>query len=374
MPRPLRFGFTTGACAAAAAKGAALMLRGQCLVETVELVLPAGITATFALHGQRFDDQAATCCVIKDAGDDPDVTNGCAVWAEVKLEKETQGDSPFNQEGLSPSVLITGGPGIGRVTKPGLAVAVGEWAINPVPRRMISDAVEEVLAPRASRFSLRVTISIPDGEERARRTLNARLGILGGLSILGTTGVVTPISHQAWTDTIDTAINVARAAGCARLVASTGRSSETAAEKLLDLPEEAFILMGDHVGHLAAACARSGITELIVAAQFAKLVKIACGHPQTHAAVVALDLATLAGWARTAGLDAALIERLEWAHTARELYLELGAHHPLVALVAARVVERLEVWAPGVRCGVLLAGYAGEPAVTFGELFGARKP
>jgi cobalt-precorrin-5B (C1)-methyltransferase len=278
-------------------------------------------------------------------------------------------------------VIITGGTGIGRVTKPGLAVPVGEWAINPVPRRMITQAVLEVfpdhrsritdngVTPHPSSLTAHVIISIPDGAERARRTLNARLGIHGGLSILGTTGIVTPISHQAWTDTIDAAIKVALAAGCRRVVASTGRSSEQAAERLLELPGEAFILMGDHVGHLAAACRLQGVAELVLAAQFAKLVKIACGHPQTHAAVVALDLATLAGWARSAGLDAALIERLEWAHTARELYLELGPHHPLMALVAARVIDRLRGWAPGVRCGVLLAGYAGEPAVTFGELF-----
>jgi cobalt-precorrin-5B (C1)-methyltransferase len=347
------------------------MLRDQRPVAAVDLLLPAGITATFALRGQRFDQQAATCCVVKDAGDDPDVTNGCEVWAEVSFSK---GDSPLQNQGQSPAVIITGGTGIGRVTKPGLAVPVGEWAINPVPRRMITEAVQEVFSSLAARCSPRVTIAIPDGEARARRTLNARLGIVGGLSILGTTGVVTPISHQAWTDTIDTALGVALAAGCTRVVASTGRSSEAVAERQVALPEEAFILMGDHVGHLAAACARRGVRELVIAAQFAKLVKIACGHPQTHAAVADLDLATLAGWARAGGLDAALSERLEWAHTARELYLELGPHHPLVTLVAARVIERLQEWAPGVRCGVLLAGYAGEPAVTFGELFGARKP
>jgi cobalt-precorrin-5B (C1)-methyltransferase len=361
--RSLRSGFTTGACAAAAALGAALMLRDQRRVKSVDLLLPAGITATFPLRGQRYDGQSAACCVVKNAGDDPDVTNGCEVWAEVKVGGGGGGQ-----------VIITGGAGIGRVTKPGLAVAVGEWAINPVPRRMISEAVQAVFSGPGSYGAPHVVISIPDGAERARRTLNARLGIVGGLSILGTTGVVTPVSHQAWTDTIDTAIDVARAAGCARLVASTGRSSEAVAEKLLDLPEEAFILMGDHVGHLAAACARRGVAELVVAAQFAKLAKIACGHPQTHAAVATLDLATLTGWAREGGLDAALIERLEWAHTARELYLELGPRHPLVALVAARVIDRLQDWAPGVRCGVLLAGYAGEPAVTFGELFEARKP
>jgi cobalt-precorrin-5B (C1)-methyltransferase len=355
--RPLRHGYTTGACAAAAAKGAALMLRDQHLIETVELVLPAGISATFVLHEQRFDAYSAACCVIKDAGDDPDVTNGCEVWAELRMG---EGDS---------KVVIEGGPGIGRVTKPGLAVSVGEWAINPVPRRMIAEAISSAFAGPQAPAPCLCRISISDGEERARRTLNARLGIIGGLSVLGTTGMVTPISHRAWTDTIDAALAVALAAGCARVVASTGRSSEQAAEKLLALPEEAFILMGDHVGHLAAACVRRGVKELVLAAQFAKLVKVACGHPQTHAAVAALDLEALTGWAREAGLDAVLIERLEWAHTARELYLELGARHPLVALVAARVIDRLREWAPGVRCGVLLAGYAGEPAVTFGELF-----
>ena len=384
MRRPLRHGFTTGACAAAAARGAALMLRDQRRVDAVELTLPAGITVTFPLEGQRFDRQTAACCVVKDAGDDPDVTNGCEVWAEV-----TPPPAPPVSQGGCPKgggvagtgagegelkVIITGGPGIGRVTKPGLAVPVGEWAINPVPRRMITEAILSVFASPQPPAPLICQISIPDGAERARRTLNARLGILGGLSILGTTGVVTPVSHQAWTDTIDAALKVARAAGCRRVVASTGRSSESIAERQLALPAEAFILMGDHVGHLAAACARQGLAELLVAAQFAKLVKIACGHPQTHAAVATLDLASLRGWVRTAGLDAALIQRLEWAHTARELYQELGPHHPLMALVAARAIDRLQEWAPGVRCGVLLAGYAGEPAVIFGAPFETRKP
>lgn len=361
MGRPLRHGYTTGACAAAAAKGAALMLRDQRPVASVTLQLPAGVTAEFLLEGQRFDACSAACCVVKDGGDDPDVTNGCRVWAEV---------SGSAAGGI---IEIAAGPGIGRVTKPGLAVAVGEWAINPVPRRMITAALDEVFPPHPSRLTPHVTISVPDGEERARRTLNARLGILGGLSILGTTGVVTPISHQAWTDTIDAAIGVALANGCRRVVASTGRSSELAAMRVLPLAEEAFILMGDHVAHLAGACRRLGVEELVIAAQFAKLVKIGCGHPLTHAHAAALDLAALAGWARAAGLDAALIERLELAHTARQVYLELGPRHPLMAVAAARALERLGEWAPGVRCGVLLAGYAGEPAVTFGALFETRE-
>ncbi|MHB8708639.1 MAG: cobalt-precorrin-5B (C(1))-methyltransferase, partial [Desulfuromonadales bacterium] len=151
MRRPLRFGFTTGTCAAAAAKGAALMLHGQRRIESVELTLPAGVSAIFALHGQRCDEQTAACCVIKDAGDDPDVTNGCEVWAEVTRIPPSPRPSPTRGEGekkITPplkgggegegdiKVVIAGGNGIGRVTKPGLAVPVGEWAINPVPRQM----------------------------------------------------------------------------------------------------------------------------------------------------------------------------------------------------------------------------------------------
>ncbi len=173
---------------------------------------------------------------------------------------------------------------------------------------MITEAVRGGLSRLPAGAGLQVTISIPDGEERAKRTLNARLGILGGLSILGTTGVVTADLAPG----LDRHPRCGARCGAGRrlaplVVLSTGRSSEAVARReLLDLPEEAFIMMGDHVGHAAGRLRPRGVAELVLAAQFAKLVKIACGHAQTHAAVVALDLATLAGWARTAGLDAAL--------------------------------------------------------------------
>jgi cobalt-precorrin-5B (C1)-methyltransferase len=208
MAKGMRHGYTTGACAAAAAKGAALLLRGQTLIDTVTIDLPAGERVTFALHGQTFDTEQARCFVIKDAGDDPDVTNGCEVWARV-------------QRLAGADIVITGGIGIGRVTKPGLAVPVGAWAINPVPQTMIMAALREVFPTGA----VQVEISIPDGVARAQRTLNARLGILGGLSILGTTGIVKPISHQAWTDTLDAALDVACACGWRTVVLSTGRTS-----------------------------------------------------------------------------------------------------------------------------------------------------
>lgn len=355
MRRTLRSGFTTGACAAAAAKGAALMLREQRRRDQAELTLPTGCKATFVLNGQHFDDERAACFVIKDAGDDPDVTHGVAIHAQVSLV-QSEGD-----------ILIDGGTGIGRVTKPGLAVPVGEWAINPVPRRMIREAVLEVFPSLPARLIPRVTLSIPDGEQRAAKTLNARLGILGGLSILGTTGVVRPISHQAWTDTLEVALDVARAADCARVVLSTGRTSEQAAQAALNGREEAYIMMGDFTAYTLDACHRKGFAGVILSAQFAKLVKIACGEDHTHVRNARLDLAQLADWARTLGLDGTLIKKIEFANTAREVFVELGANHPLVDAVARRALSWISRRIPGADPGLLLVGYDGREARRFGS-------
>jgi len=263
---------------------------------------------------------------------------------------------------------IVGGTGIGRVTRPGLAVAVGEPAINPVPRAMITQALRAVFPSGG----FRVTLSIPDGEARAARTLNARLGILGGLSILGTSGVVKPISHQAWTDTLLVAIDVALAGGCRTLVASTGRTSEQVAEQALKLPEPAYLMMGDHVGFTLEAAHTRGVPSLIVAAQFAKLVKIACGHRQTHVRQSQLDLRQLAGLAVESGLDGSLGKRLELANTARELWDELGAEHPFTRRVMQQALLQLQQWAPGVTVGILLADYHGAVAGLYGAAATAR--
>jgi cobalt-precorrin-5B (C1)-methyltransferase len=381
--KPLRSGFTTGACAAAAAFGAALMLKEQHRIEAVELLLPAGVTATFRLGGQTFNSEKASCFVVKDAGDDPDVTHGVEVHAEVIL---LQGDSP-QKRGQSPlSVVIEGGTGIGRVTKPGLAVPVGEWAINPVPRQMITEALSDVFTHHPSPVTIHCRLSIPDGEERAKRTLNARLGIVGGLSILGTSGIVRPISHQAWTDTLDAALDVALAGGCDTVVLSTGRTSELAAQKALTppippcftggvpegqggrvLPEEAFIMMGDHVGYALAACHRRGFPRIVLAAQFAKLVKIASGHAQTHVGASRLELAELAAWCRASGLDEVLAKTIECANTAREIYLAAADPGALAAVVAARALAQMRIWAPGAALAVLLVDYDGTAAGCYGD-------
>ena len=218
--KKLKYGYTTGSCATAAVKGAAQMLRDQTMVEEVELNLPCGESARFRLQGCELRDNTASCYVVKDAGDDPDITNGAEIHATAKVDFFTRH-----------RLVIKGGTGIGRVTQPGLAVPVGEWAINPVPRKMMLEVVKEVFAMRCVPCTLTFTISIPNGEELAKKTLNERLGIIGGLSILGTSGIVKPISTKAWTDTVDASIDVALACGSRSVVLSTGTSSELAAQR-----------------------------------------------------------------------------------------------------------------------------------------------
>ena len=357
MKKSLRSGYTTGSCAAAAAKGAALMLLSQALFTEVSIDLPTGASATFQLHGQAFSMNEARCFVVKDAGDDPDITNGAEVHALVKLNPP---HLPFAKGGCP--ILIEGGIGIGKVTKPGLAIPPGEWAINPVPRQMISEAVCSAFSSlNLHPTSLLAIISIPDGEERAKKTLNARLGIIGGLSILGTTGIVRPISAKAWTDTIDAALDVAKACCCDTVILSTGRSSEMAAQRHLPhLPEEACIMMGDHVAYALQACAKRGFTVPVVACQFAKLLKIACGYKNTHAAASELDLAILRGWAETALAPAEIIAIISRANTAREIALTSGFDPVLVKLVADRARQAAVVHASGLQIRPLLCGYDGK--------------
>ena len=338
------------------------MLRDQMVVDEAELNLPKGETVTFRLHGQTIRDNYASCYVIKDAGDDPDVTNGVEVYARVSID--------FFQPRV---VVIEGGEGIGKVTKPGLAVPVGEWAINPVPRRMILQSVKEVFAMRCITAKLTVTLSIPDGRERAKKTLNERLGIIGGLSILGTTGIVRPISAKAWTDTIDTAVDVALAGGSEAVVLSTGRTSEIVAQKSCrdsgfgtrdsqipnPLAEEAFVMMGDHVGYALRACAAKGVKRVILAGQFAKLLKIACGHEQTHVSSSELDLRALREWL-SPKKDAHLLALAETAATARHLLETSGYDAHLIRLVCDRARAAAERLTPGLSVKVLLAGYHGE--------------
>ncbi|NLB06534.1 MAG: cobalt-precorrin-5B (C(1))-methyltransferase, partial [Desulfobulbaceae bacterium] len=308
--RTLRSGYTTGACAAAAAKAAVLGLLGQPHPGRVEIPFPDGSRHSFELC--RFGTGLAT--VVKDAGDDPDVTNGAELGAEARW---------LNEPGCEP-VVLGNGPGVGVVTKPGLPVAVGEPAINPVPRRMIRAAVAEALVEGGTgERRVEVCIFVRDGEVLAEKTLNRRLGVVGGLSILGTTGIVRPVSAKAWTDTIEASLRVARAAGLDEVVLATGRTSEAAVQRRLGLPEEALVMMGDYLHYALTATARQGFRRIHLTGMWAKLVKAALAVPQTHVRNGALETRQAADLLVDLGLDGPAAAALARANTAREIYERL---------------------------------------------------
>ncbi len=332
--KKLRSGFTTGACAAAAAKAATLVLLRQRLLEYVEIPFPTGDRHGFSLHSCVCQDGQVTVSIIKDAGDDPDVTNGAEIIAIVEqVTPQADGDE----------LTISGGPGVGRVTKPGLPVAVGKPAINPVPETMIRAAVREAFEEAGIEkiLPLQVTICVTDGEILAERTLNSRLGILGGLSILGTTGIVRPVSAKAWTDTIDASMKVARAVRLSEVILSTGRTSEAAVQKQLHLPEEAQVMMGDYLAYALKAARRHGFAKIYLSGMWAKILKCALGIPQTHVRHGALEVSQAADLLHELGLDRNQADELAGANTAREIYqrLKAASREELITAVCLRAKE-----------------------------------
>jgi len=358
-PRPrreLRQGFSTGTAAAAAAEGALYELLGRPCPERVEVPLPGGGSITVALSRHGRDRDRGEAVVIKDAGDDPDVTNGAEIGARVwRLE------SP----GRAENITFLGGAGVGRVTKPGLAVAVGEPAINPVPRRMIKKALRQVwdaIGP-AEPLRLAVEIFVPRGEELARHTLNPRLGIMGGISILGTTGLVKPFSHQAYRATIAASLRVAWAAGLKHIAFSTGGKSEGYLKEFLpDLPEEAFVQMGDYVRFALKVAAGMGFPEITAGAFFGKALKIAQGFGHTHASRGLADLEELGRWTLNLTGDALLAQPVARANTARqalEILNQAGAGQ-VVAQVGERTLAALRDYAgPGPKLAALVLDFDG---------------
>jgi cobalt-precorrin-5B (C1)-methyltransferase len=319
--KKLRSGYTTGACAAAAAKGAMLAFLSGNAVREVDIPFPGGSRVTFALSRCELlatAPKTAVAAVIKDAGDDPDVTNRAVIEAAICVNQD---------EDASEKITLKGGKGVGTVTKPGLAVAVGEPAINPVPRMMISEAVEEALQQECGGCSGRftVTISVPEGEFLATKTLNNRLGIVGGISILGTTGIVRPISAEAWTATVTASMSVAQKTGCKEIVLSTGRTSERAVQRLLSFPEETLVMMGDYLKFSLEEANRFGFARIHIAGMWAKILKAALKIPQTHVRNGALEVSQAIGLIRELGFSPDLTEMLAGSNTAREIYTRLQA-------------------------------------------------
>ena len=292
--KKLRFGYTTGSCAAAAAKAAAWMLLTGKRKETISLITPKGVTLTLPVLDITMEENRVSCAIRKDSGDDPDVTNGCLVYAEVTYRE-------------APGIAIDGGIGVGRVTKKGLDQSVGSAAINSVPRQMIRENLEEILALTDQNCGLNVVISVPEGERLAKQTFNPRLGIVGGISILGTTGIVEPMSEKALVDTIRVELNQRKVGGDEYVLLTPGNYGCDFIRAGLELNPEQAVQSSNFIGQTLDICRELGFQGALLVGHIGKLVKLGGGMMNTHSKYGDCRMEILAAHAGIAGLAPAQI-------------------------------------------------------------------
>ena len=336
-----RSGFTTGACSAAAARAATLGLLSGEVPTSVLSRLPNGHEISFAvIEGRVENDGAAHAVIVKDAGDDPDATNGAHLTATVR-----------RLPGQAGEIVLKGGAGVGTVTREGLGLEVGGPAINPVPRRNIRDNVRSVASDLLAVDGLEITISVPGGEEMAKKTLNSRLGILGGISILGTTGIVRPYSTAAFRASVVQAVEVASRQGQTSIVFTTGgRSEKFAMQQLPELAESCFVQMGDFVKAAFVAAIKTKMTNVYIGAMAGKLTKMCQGLAVTHAWKAEIDRDLLAECAQEVGAAPDLVEEIRSAETARfaaERLQALGLSAPFHRALATKAIRSLKSCYPG---------------------------
>lgn len=358
-----RKGYTTGACSAAAARAAALGLLTGSVPETVDCELPNGQKVSFVVTDGFCDGLSAHAVVIKDAGDDPDVTDKAALTADLRLLPEAAN-----------SVILKGGAGVGTVTMQGLGLEVGGPAINPVPRRNIEANVRAAAESLLRENGLEVTISVPGGEELAKKTLNYRLGIVGGISILGTTGIVHPYSTAAFRASVIQGIEVAANQGQSVVVLTTGgRTEKFTIRELPELAPACFVQMGDFLKYALDSVVRCGIRQVVIGGMVGKLTKIAQGETITHANRSAVDTDLLADIAAEIGAPPAVcreISQSEMARYASERMEELGLIDPFYRALGQRVIATLrERYAGQFHLWVLMCDFDGNKlAEVEGEL------
>ena len=345
----LRRGWTTGACATAATRAAYTALLTGEFPDPVTIELPKGQRPAFALATEALGEGFVRAGIVKDAGDDPDVTHHALIVSTVR-DGATGGGVEFRA-----------GPGVGTVTKPGLPIGVGEPAINPVPRRMMRETVAEVAAAHGAAGDVIVEVGVRDGARLAEKTWNPRLGIVGGLSILGTTGVVIPYSCSAWIHSIHQGIDVARAMNIPHVAGCTGNTSEATVQALYGLPMEAMLDMGDFAGGLLKYLRRHPVPRLTIGGGFGKISKLADGHLDLHSGRSQVDLDGLAARAARRGAGAGLRRRIRAANTAAEaLAIAQGAGVPLAESVAGAARETaLEVVRGAAEVDVVIVDRAG---------------
>ena len=354
-----RTGFTTGACSAAAARAATLGLLTGAVPNEIVCRLPNGQEVTFAVSEGRVEGESegktrsAHAVIVKDAGDDPDATNGAHLTADVRLLPDAAGE-----------IVLKGGIGVGVVTKEGLGLAVGGPAINPVPRRNIGDNIRAVAGSLLDQHGLEVTLSVPGGQEMAKKTLNARLGILGGISILGTTGIVRPYSTAAFRASVVQAIDVAAKQGQTCAVFTTGgRSEKFAMRQLPELDESCFIQMGDFVKAAFQTAIKRKMSHIIIGAMAGKLTKMGQGLAVTHAWKAEIDRDLLAQCAQEVGATPDLVEEIRNAETARfaaERLAALGLAVDFHRALAIKALRSLKSCYPGAyRLTILVCDFDG---------------
>jgi len=303
----LRTGFTTGTSAAASAKSALLAIINQKKVESVEVLLPKEKRIKIKISSCQFDSTSSRCSVIKDGGDDPDVTHGAEIIADLSLT---------NKIG---QIEIDGGEGVGRVTKLGLGLEIGSAAINPTPKKIIIENLARIGKDTLTKNGISVIISVPGGKKIAMKTDNPRLGILGGISILGTTGIVIPYSTASFAAAIRQSLDVTVAMKNDIVVLTTGGRSEEFSRKKFDLPDHCFVQMGDFSGYTIQQCAKKGIRKAHVAGFIGKLAKMAAGVKQTHVKGSKVDMEFLAKIAGALTSNQSILEQIKKANTARHV-------------------------------------------------------
>ena len=319
--KKLRFGYTTGSCAAGAARGAVRLLLGEDEISEVELMTPKGILLHLEILDRKRSENAASCAVRKDAGDDPDTTNGILVYAKV--------EKFLIRSDMEDRIVIDGGIGVGRVTKPGLSQKVGEAAINPVPRAMILQAVEEIADQYHYEGGLKVTISVPEGEKIARKTFNPRLGIVGGISILGTSGIVEPMSEKALIDSIRVEMTQHAALGEQYMLVTPGNYGADYLREHMELPFEKNIKCSNYVGETIDMAVDMGVKGILFISHIGKFVKVAAGIMNTHSHSADARMEVLCSNAIRAGGDLACARSILQCNTTDEALRVLDENHIL---------------------------------------------
>ncbi|MCR5122578.1 MAG: cobalt-precorrin-5B (C(1))-methyltransferase CbiD [Ruminococcus sp.] len=334
--KKLRCGYTTGSCAAAAAKACAQMLLGGRQVNTVRLVTPSGTTLEPGVTDQYFSPNEARCSIVKDSGDDPDVTNGIKIFAELTLSEN--------------GVEIIGGEGIGTVTKPGLDQPVGAAAINSVPRKMITEALEDVARAYDYHGGFRVTISAPAGKELAAKTFNPRMGIVGGISIIGTTGIIEPMSNSAVIETIRTEANMRKAAGNQYLLLTVGNYSEELVKLKAGELSARTVMCSNFIGEALDIGVSLGFNGILLIGHIGKLVKLGSGIMNTHSAYADGRMETLMACGVLAGIDSKVLARLPECATvdaALDILYEANCAEPLLSALSERIAYYIDARVKG---------------------------